>query len=108
VPAFEDVARLDGDATCISKEDLNQLMNSLQGPLAPEEKQVRTVVRVRMCMLHTRLLALTRAQNTYTYTDWCTPPAPPNPIQVKTVDSSPLGIPSVLYAMRSKVCGVGV
>jgi len=61
VPAFEDVARLDGDATCISKEDLNQLMNSLQGPLAPEEKQVRTVVRVRMCMLHTRLLALTRA-----------------------------------------------
>jgi hypothetical protein len=38
-PAFEDVARLDGDATCISKEDLladlNQLMNSLQGPPGP-------------------------------------------------------------------------
>jgi len=31
-PAFEDVARLDRDATCISKEDLNQFMNSQQGP----------------------------------------------------------------------------
>jgi hypothetical protein len=31
-PAFEDVARLDGDATCFSKDDLNQFMNSQQGP----------------------------------------------------------------------------
>ena len=31
-PAFEDVARLDGEATCISIEDVHQFMNSLQGP----------------------------------------------------------------------------
>jgi hypothetical protein len=31
-PGFEDVARLDGNADCISKEDVNQFMNSLIWP----------------------------------------------------------------------------
>ena len=67
-------------------------------------EQVRTVVRVRVFMLHSRLLALTRAQYKHIHTDFCTQSAFPHPIQVKTVDSTPLGIPSVLYAITFIVC----
>jgi hypothetical protein len=101
-PAFEDVAGLDGNTDCISKEELVKQLTTGSGGGTGAYGGACACVHAACASSCTHALA----KITHIHTGCSTPPAKPNPIQVKTVDSTPLGIASVLYAKSSKVCVV--